>query len=72
MKRIGYKHFLKKKGSEPLCYQCKFFGDYKYNLDSCCREQAKISTPDYAFLDDTKDRIEANMFSNYVKIQLIL
>ena len=66
MKRVGYKHFLKKKGAEPLCYQCKFFGDYNYNLDSCCSEQAKISTPDYAFLDDTKDRLEANMFSNYV------
>ena len=49
----------------PFCW-CKFFGDYNYNLDSCCRDQANISTPDYAFLDDTKDRLEANMFSNYV------
>ena len=70
MKNIGYHYYSYNKNYNPLCYNCdnKNFNVLSSSINDCCDKQSNINnfkSPDYAFKDDTLNRINYYNQKNY-------
>lgn len=70
MKNVGYHYYSYNKNYNPLCYNCdnKNFSVLSSSINDCCDKQSNISkfkSPDYAFKEDTLNRINYYNQKNY-------
>lgn len=81
MKNIGYHYYSYNKNYNPLCYGCnkneKEYNILSSNVNDCCEDQfdkkkyPNLKSPDYAFKDDTINRINYYNLKNFKIKKLI-